>query len=223
MFKDFKIVINSSIKYFDIACLKLLDSFYKHFPEYPKNNIYIFLGGGEPDKGYIKCMDSDVNKYVIPHNSFDYNSHISILDLELQFEYFFYLHDTCLVGPKFLECISNYNPEHLCKPVVNIASMNSGMCKRELLDKNKDHLMSAKNPDYSESGIQISKKYNVANENYLFKNNFSEVYGNKPVHLNDYDNYYGTNTNRLVEYYESIDLIKFKANYQHREEWVVQL
>lgn len=223
MFSDFKIVINSTIKYFDIACVKLIDSFCKHFPAYPKNNIYVFLGGGDPHQGYLKSADADINKYIIPHNSFDYNSHISILDLELQFKYFFYMHDTCIVGPKFLESISNYNPDHLCKPIVDIASMNSGMYNRELLEKNREHLMSARNIDYSESGIQISKKYNVANENYLFKNNFSEVYGNKPAHLSNYRNYYGTNTDRLVEYYESIDLIKFKANFQHREEWVVKL
>lgn len=221
--KKITIVINSH-KNNTLALNKLLDSL-KKCNEFNEYNIIVFIGGYYENADYKSEMVSDNIKYVYcNHNSIDFTGLISIMEfLPKQDEYYFYLHDTTVVGPQFLKKISEIDINADTIRLRPSTSMNIGIYSNNIIHRCRDILKNLKNTD--ESKIQYYKKKGVEDEDIIFKNdNGSKLIYNKDNLLNvsePYD-YYNNGVKRIVEYYD-IDLYKIKANWKVKDIYELNL
>jgi hypothetical protein len=80
----------------------------------------------------------------------------------------------------------------------------------------KDKLISIKNTDFSNESLMKWKLWGVPNEDYILWMTEPKptIYNNKNEwSITDYENWYGTSTNRRTEYYSSLDIYKNKSNW----------
>ena len=215
-----KIVINSH-KSGTIALNKLLDSL-KKCDEFKNYSIIIFIGGYyDNDDGYYENKDENITYVYCNHNSIDFTGLISILEyLPKKDEYYFYLHDTTVVGPSFLKNLNDIDLKNVTsmrlRPKV---SMNMGIYSNELIHNSRDILNEFKNTD--ENKLQYYKNKGVNDEDIIFNNdNNSKIINNKDnfVSVSEPYDYYNTGVMRIVEYY-NIDLYKIKANWESKEKY----
>ena len=108
------LVINSHKNNIDLALKRLLKSLDKF--NINKNKIIIIIGGYE-NLDYEIYDESNISTIKAPHNSIDFTGLISLLELKNNFndlEYFFYIHDTCKIGPNFFKKLYELK---LCKNI----------------------------------------------------------------------------------------------------------
>jgi hypothetical protein len=188
----------------------------------PPNDIYFFVGGYS---SYNKIEDPNgINVYEVNHNSIDFTALISVMELNIYSPYWFLLHDTTYVGPNFYKNIINYDYKN--KPAVSLiydVGMNIGAYSWELLNNNLEKLLSFKNTDYSEEKIQYYKKLGVPNEDWLMNENKHNCYCIKPREIVYGVDIYNTNTPRIIEIFEELDLFKVKANWRRKEKYEIKL
>ena len=155
--------------------------------------------------------------YFVDHNSFDYTGLITITENRMfNSDYWFLLHDTCKVGPSFLQCVRNFsgNPDKIA--LKHFPSMNIGLYSSKYLDRMRIKLIEVKNQDYTMEGLAFWKQWGIDNEDYLLWRNGSEpeIYqGGDRWNVIDYENWYGTGQVRRTEYYHALDLYKNKGNW----------
>jgi hypothetical protein len=178
------------------------------------DDIIVFHAGY--DEREEKIIDGIKNVFL-NHNSFEYSPLIDICENNLESEYWFLIHDTCKVGPRFKELLYNIpadKPEKLAlksKPAMSI-----GLYKYTYLKSVEQKIFTIKNIDYSHESIMKWKLWGVKNEDFIlwmtepnpkFYNNINEF------SIVDNKNWYGTNTIRRTEYYPSLDIYKNKSNW----------
>lgn len=165
--------------------------------------------GGDQHKYFLK---DNVEYTFVPYENFDLTSFIHISD-QPRFKDFFYLHDTCKAGPNFLNKLRDihFNPNHCAKVACDGLSMNIGYYPFAFVKKYEADLQALKNTDITEEGRHKAKLIALAKEDFIFK---SEPTGNlsKEGRCTTNDAPYEGST-RIQEYYPSLDLYKYKANY----------
>ena len=119
-----KYVISSHINYINVTEKEILPSLVDSGINI--NDIYIFVGGYDSDYGYNKLSDS-INKYSAPHNSLDFTGLISVIEMNIESDYWFLLHDTLYVGPNFNKVVKEFNYENVDYVALTFdTSMNIG-------------------------------------------------------------------------------------------------
>jgi hypothetical protein len=214
-----KFCISSNINFYKTTYPKLIDSLVAS--GVPEKDIYFFIGG------YFEYREiensSDVRIFEVPHNSFDLTSLISVLELDIESDYWFLLHDTCFVGENFYTFISNF--EHT-QDTVSLTNdrlcMNIGSYSWEFLQRNKNEIIAKKNTDYSEWGLQKAKYFAVYSEDYFLypKTAFystSERWNSEPI------DYYGNGIPRYINHFDDIQFYKLQANGCHKDKWELNL
>jgi hypothetical protein len=204
------------------------------------NNIYYFLSGDNKISHYID-PDYNINVITLNYNSMDFNSFIGITDLNIQSDFWFYLHDTCYVADYFYKKILSIEKIHeydAIRATNNGTSMNYGLYKYNYLLKIKKSLLNYKNFDYSEEALQKQKLKAVSFENALLYPNalkcFVDCCGNDHENIeyeklkyfyfsdksiiHNYNNLGPQNifkkgNMRLLFFYEDIGIFKIGANY----------
>jgi hypothetical protein len=227
-----KIVINSHIKA-TIALNHLLESM-KALEEFPNYEIIIMIGGYYHINNYEIEKVDNLTYIKCNHNSIDftglitlmelYNSNSNVdnndnndnninIDIDIN-EHYFYMHDTCKVGPNFFKKLESIDLTNVSTIKINRwCSMNIGIYSQRIINQFKDFLLSKKNTD--ESRVLEFKSVNHQ-EDFIFYNdpnnttldNYWSRDHSEPV------DYYKTGTMRVVEYYPNIDLYKIKANWE---------
>jgi hypothetical protein len=163
-------------------------------------------------------------------NSIDLTALIEVVEREINSEYWFLLHDTCIAGPSFKELV--YDVPANCPQKVALRShpsMNIGLYKMEYLMTNQAHLLQAKNLDHSPAAIQYWKRWAVINEDHMLWNVPATPTHVYHQHLHPPDGYilhpdedvYGTGKIRRMEYFPQLDLLKAKSNWQGLTERMV--
>jgi hypothetical protein len=222
---NIKFAINSYIKFWETTIPILVSSMIKSGID--SNDIYVFVGGYDE---YISIPnDYDIKIYGVPHNSIDFTGLISLIELDLENEYWFYLHDTCYVGPEFYNKIKNfdYPVEFNSVSVTNGPSMNIGLYKLSIIENNKEKILNKKNKDYSLEKTLEWKRLNVMWEDDiigrgpLFYCNYGLV--DRPQDREEFNNIYGTDTKRAIEYFTELDLYKVKANWNPKDQYEINL
>ena len=221
-------LINSSVETAKNVTIKIAIASNKNFKEkslpvilpsllnagVERDSIHVFIGGYNEYKYEIR---SDIHFYELDHNSYEYSPLIEICDKKIESEYWFLIHDTCKVGPDFktkLFSIPNHLPDKIA--MKSTPCMSIGLYKYQYLLSVKDKLMSIKNTDYSAASMNKWKDWGVWNEDYVMFKVGSQpcIYPSHiPMESKGYDNWYNTCTDRIVEYYPSLDLYKNKANW----------
>jgi len=217
-----KIAISSVKKYSSYTLPVIIPSLLES--GVPKENIYIFEGGY--DERTVGEYEG-VTHIKVANNSFDYTALIDIVENELESEYWFLIHDTCKVGPKFNELVSNIpegNPDVVCMLGSNPGTMNICSYKYTYLRDRYNQILALKNTNYTDEGLLVAKGVAAAAENSLQVGSviynphlFSDILSERePSH------YVSNGVNRNVRYFGNLDLYKYQANYGQWP-WVVDL
>ena len=188
-------------------------------------DIFVFEGGHD-NRLVIK---KDTHTLIqTDHNSLDFTGLIDIVEYEMESDYWFYIHDTCKVGPKFAELIYNI-PDSLPDKIALFThpSMNIASYKYSCLMRYKDKLLKVKNQDYSEKKLKKLKEWSIYCEDLILHKPHQNGMGMGGIHSDtiefynpelsdcikiENENWYGGGK-RIVEYYPQLDLYKSKANY----------
>lgn len=220
-----RIVINSNFNFYEKSLAVLLPS----IPE--KNHNFEVVIGGSPWE-YKKEVINSINYHFVNYDNFCLTSFIFASEHIELFEdknFFLYIQDTTKMGPRFFNCIIeaiNINAkkysskEEFLAKTKNLKltcdgfSMNMGLYRTDFFkdEKIKALLTSIKNTDLSEKGKMDSKIYSLKNEDIFLKDSdlsLSRV-GRK---VNLVANPYGSNVNRIEEYYPDLDFYKYKSNF----------
>jgi hypothetical protein len=211
-----KIVINSFIKN-TIALNHLLESM-KSLPEFYNYEIFIMIGGCYELDTYVLSKEDNINYIKCNHNSIDFTGLIALLELYSDTsEYYFYMHDTCKIGPEFYKKLQSIDMDS--KESMRIyrgPSMNIGIYSQKIINHFKEFLLQQKNKLESES--MNFKVRAIQTEDHIFKNdptNFT-LDNYTGYNFTGPTDYYNTGTARIVEHYRNIDLYKIKGNWGYK-------
>ncbi|MDD5407048.1 MAG: hypothetical protein PHE73_08940 [Sulfurovaceae bacterium] len=128
-------------------------------------DIFVFNAGFDEEESEL--IDN-IQYYKLKQNSYEYSPLIHICEKELESDYWFLIHDTCKVGPKFKELLYNIPKSNPGKIALrNKPSMSIGLYKYDYLLSLKDKLLSIKNTDFSEESMLKWKLWGVPNEDYI--------------------------------------------------------
>jgi len=215
-----KIVINSH-KNSSIALEVLLKSLsdLKSNPE-----IIICIGGFYDSIPYEIKKENNITIIKCSHNSIDWTAFITLLETNIIPDgHIFYMHDTCKVGPNFLQNISKINLVNVTTMSISQQSknMNMGFYSIAYLKKHRPFLIQQKNT--SEARIQEFKTKAIQTEDYLFNKNpnHKKLIGIPTISLPI--DFYGTGVLRIIKYYETIDLYKIQANWQQSNQYELRV
>lgn len=179
------------------------------------NDIHVFNAGFNHYR-YEQTPDG-IHFHYLDHNSYEYSPLIEIVEKQLSSEYWFLIHDTCKLGPKFKELLYNIPNDRPVKLALKSKpAMTMGTYKYSYLMSVKDKIVSIKNKDYSEESMNHWKVWGVPNEDYIMwmTDPTPLIYNNNDNwSVVDNDNWFNTPTQRRTEYYPSLDLYKNKSNW----------
>jgi len=185
-----------------------------------KEDIYIFEGGH--DERVIDTYEG-ITYIKTNHNSLEYTSFVEIVENKIEADYWFYTHDTVVVGENFKSLLYNI-PEDMPDKIAlrHFPSMSIGTYKYEYLLTNKDLITGIKNTDYDRISLVALKKWGVGNEDYILWKHEPHLTRTYNPHIYGPDEYpqvlhqsniYGTETIRRAEYFPQLDLVKHKSNW----------
>jgi hypothetical protein len=205
-----KLVINSHIDY-----QKPLELFLNSIQDQPikQEDILIIKAGGTQ---YSRLA----NTIIADNNSFDLTAFITIIDLDLDFEEFFYIHDTCIAGQAFIENVKNLPKTDNSIPLWQNACMNMGLYNVKYVKSKKEILLPLKNTNYDKVSIQQAKIQAIRHEGILNNPQKGKFKIETTFKQTGPTDYYGTGIPRVVEHYPTIDIYKIKANYKPEETWI---
>jgi hypothetical protein len=182
-----------------------------------RNNIYVFVGGY--DKYELLDNDYDVNMYKVPHNSFDFTSLVSIVELDLNYDYWFSMHDTCKVGPAFYEKLKKLSkPNDIMKLTDESKSMNIGIYSNKFINNNSLKILNYKN---TSDDVNTFKSKLVKDEDVFIKD--AKPLCKSSVKKQTAKDYYSTGIERVVEYYSDLDFYKMKSNWKRKPTYEIKL
>jgi len=207
-----RIVINSHIKGYR-AFSHLLESMklYEGFKDF---QIIVIIGGYYDIPKYEISNDDNVMYIKCNHNSIDFTGLITLAELNYANidDYFFYMHDTCRIGPEFYNKLREINITNITTMRIHKnSSMNMGIYSQKIINRFKEFLMDNKNNE--ESRCMEYKSKGIGNEDFIFLNDpttFTIGDWNDWIHSEPMD-YYQTGTMRIVEYHPFLDMYKIKA------------
>jgi hypothetical protein len=177
-YSKLNIVINS-YKDNDVSLKKLISSI-KKSPNYKKYSIYVFIGGYYNSYTNEKSYDENITFIKCNHNSIDFTGLIGILEnFTENDEYYFYLHDTCIAGPDFINNLSKIDLNNASSlRLREFPSMNIGIYSNKVIQNSKPILNQLKNTDPEKT--QEYKKMGVDMEDIIFKqDNSNKLINNK--------------------------------------------
>lgn len=156
----------------------------------------------------------------------EFTALITILDLDIQSDYWFLLQDTCFIGPNFYKNIMSYDYQDY-PPTVSLCSgikggdlsMNIGVYSWYYLKGIQGDLRMFYNKDYSIESIQRLKTIAVENEDRYFINNPKNYYTSIWRTISGPTDVYKNGILRITEYFYELDFYKTKANWNRKDSY----
>ena len=190
-----------------------------------KDEIVIFEGGHEERS----VEDYNGILYIkVAHNSFDYTALIDIIENELESDYWFLVHDTCVAGPNFGPLVKNIPedlPDVICMLGSNPGTMNICSYKYSYLLEMKTLILNLKNTNNDLNGLHVAKTRAVEAENSLQRD--CAMYHPEKYQVTHKDRvpsiYHEHGVSRNERYFHNLDLTKYQANYGLPEPWELSL
>jgi hypothetical protein len=214
-------IVSSSQKYLDVVLPKLLSSLRR-----TQNRIIIAIN--ECGKGET-LTQGNITFHYSHNSSYDYIVPIVALSLLENDDHFFWLHDTCEVGPKFDEIANNFSYQKYEFVDVFNGYCNFGIYSIPFVRKDQEWIFAQRN---------ITKHQAIENETRWINlyptwapnsktGRFPDRDGLPTYKQLEYRDVYGTGQQRMVEYYSNVDLYKFKANVgfspnRNLNDWIVR-
>ena len=201
------IIVINAVSLDDPASIKILNSI-------PSNICTILVTQGIGD---ITLIKNNIINLVVPHNSIDFTGMIAILENDFLQEklvnsIIFYTHATAEFGPNFF----NLFKPHFTQMLTRKPSMNIGTYEYNKLQSIKSFILNFKSSDYPSREEIIELKLNaIKQEDIIFTIlKVDNVYCEKnKIKIEPPSDVYNTGTQRITEYYTTLDFYKFKANW----------
>lgn len=205
-----KVGISSHARYSD-ALARCVSSF--EAVGVPGEDVHVFVGGSGRD-GYSPLTSSYYcATHAVPHDSFDFTAMISVLDLDLEAEAWMFVHDTVTVNETFKSILdAGMGGENVLALTDDGPSMNMGAFSWSKLASLRGDLQRFRNASKSEC-VRFEDVYLAGAK--AMNSTRRTVRGPEDV--------YGTGTPRIVEYYPDVGLHKYKANWNIRETYCLDL
>ena len=173
--------------------------------------VVVVVGEGTTGSEYVVETTGMVSTILAPGNHIDFTGLVAVLETGIleHFDDLFYVHDTTRAGPEFLDKIAQI-------PACSSASfafpsMNIGLYSMDLLRTHADAIIR----EFTCTDAHFLKSKCVVEEDFVFKRDPGHMtIRGPPPRVTGPSDYYGTGTPRIVEYYESLDLYKIKANWE---------
>lgn len=198
-----------------------VDSFLASITTAP--DVIVVVGDTAASEYQVTGPHHGVTRVVAPHNSIDYTGLIALLEVpSLQRPSYFYTHDTCKAGPRFLELLAAHSVPYDTASF-KFHSMNIGVYSRAALERFRDEILAMKNRDPAR--VQESKKACVANEDLVFRLNGSRhvVLGREHPTYEPVLDVYGNGVMRRATYYPCLDFYKYAANWYTKDAYELRL
>lgn len=176
-----------------------------------KREKFVFIVNGS-DKVYQEEVEGAKVKYVMD-NSFEYSPLIDLVNHPQDYDcdFVFLLYDTCSLGKSFFKKVEKFNPSFETIAVSSLEN-NFGLLKKGFLLSKKNFILSMKNCSKEKQLLNKGKLFRIAHTKTTFQTT-RKILTKKDV--------YSDNINRVTEYYEGIDLYKYKfsgkENYESLE------
>lgn len=220
--KDILFVINSNNKFYRKSLDKIVPSLLNAGIDH--SSIMVIIGGIELiDENYQKFKRIQDKFYIdkvygYESDSCDYTTFNFVADnpnLFTDFNYIFYLHDTCWVGDDFLRLLEEHTPDY---PINSYGltrdwSMNIGLYNIEYLLSNKSDIRKSFNHDNSEQSINRWKQWGALNEDYLMDKTCGNYKSHNQQETITSENPYDSTTTRRTRYFACLDLYKSQSNW----------
>ena len=219
-----RLVINTTIGYSQVTLPPLFESL--ETASFDLSDVIVISGG------YDDVQQLSNNIYNVPYNSSDFTAFIALTEHDFSADFYFYLHDTCIVGPSFRTLLLSVDPgDYEVIALKQNPSMNIGLYSASYLKSKASAIRELKNTDYSVESLQNVKTWGVYNEDHLsWRQNqiqitsYSQLLScprnGEPEILSETD-YYGNGVIRRLEYYKYLDLYKVKANWELRSSYEI--
>jgi hypothetical protein len=213
------ILVNSYIK--NGKAVETLIESMRIAPMFDLFEIVVVVGGHD---AYSHEIVDGIVYVKANHNSIDNTALLAVVEYPFFSKYssYFYLHDTCKVGPLFFEAIRSLSPASSIKlktPYGN--SMNIGYYTTEVIHSNREFLNSMRGDKPGQ--LSELKARCVTTEDWLFKHDPTGAQLDVAMIVNPPIDPYDTGVLRRVEYYPELDLFKFKANWGQSYSYVTDL
>jgi len=213
-----KFAISSHINFHEKTYSRLVDSLL--VCGIPPEDIYFFIGGCET---YEEIHGQGVHVWKVDHNSIDFTGLVSVVDLKIESDRWFLLHDTTYVGTDFYCKVKEKKSSSKVIDMSQLFSKNMGSYSQEYLNEITPTLLERyKNKDLSIESTREFKAMNVKTENIFLK---AEEFFNmeKPIITEHKIDFYGTNTPRSIQYYPGVDLYKVQSYYNSPGNYNIQI
>ena len=216
-------LINSNKKYYQITAPVLIKSLVDSGID--KRNIVVVVGGCESS---MTATIDGVQYHMVDYNSFDMNAFIYVAENNVDFTSFFYLHDTCEVGKNFYKYVVEKLEKHKptkCMPLKGGSAMNIGWYNVETVKQFKGRITDQKNHDLSEKGLHQAKRESVDNEDHVINliGGRTDKFTTRDAIITKMTHLYGDVTERRCEYYDEIDLKKYKRSWSRAPRYAITL
>jgi glycosyltransferase involved in cell wall biosynthesis len=221
--KNIAFAVNSNKKFYHNTLPKVLRSL---LDAGIKEDSIIVVVGGFDDELLAKEIEFELRDYwaidriyCIQPDSCDHTVFNFLLDKPkafADFDYFFYMHDTCWVGQDFLKLFQEYTPQEEVNSfsLTPSWSMNIGLYNIKFLENKPQEIRRAFNTDNSQDSINDWKKWGALTEDYLMDRQRGTYFSFDPREVIKMENPYGGDTVRRTRYFYCLDFYKSQSNWQ---------
>jgi hypothetical protein len=230
-----KFLINSTLQNQPILS-RLIHSLHKNHI-LPEDILVVF---GNSSHIYIQ-KNPDYYELGVTHNSIDFTALIAVIEHVYSLvdhgfslpDYWFYLHDTCEVGETFYQklftCTHSFTND--VKPLTYKKSMNIGLYKYLFLLNHKDRILKMRSSNHPrQEEVQHWKRAGVSYEDFIFhisssSFSYSFIPSSQPHDRTSVSApsiiYPNSSVLRITEYFQELDFYKYKANWELKEQYIL--
>lgn len=164
-------------------------------------NIRLVCGGYDRPQDREFC---GVSMHCVDHNSYDHTAIIDVAEKEPRGSWWFALHATTKVGPKFLKSVTRFGFQHDHIAVLRNGWLNMGLFSRRFIRRNTDYILGLKNCNKMQA-ILSEQIYPRLCREYAY-------YDTVPsMQILEKGDAYGDGIERQCLYFKSIDLYKYQS------------
>ena len=135
-----KIAISSHVSSYKKATSKLISGLLAN--KIPKKNIVVVVGGSQEES--LETIDGILHSFV-KHNSYDHTAMIDVIEKDWSCHWWIFLHDTCYVGPKFMNEVYKRGPSDEHISILKDGWLNMGLFSKEFIQRISPYVLRLKN------------------------------------------------------------------------------
>ena len=173
-----------------------------------KNKILIAHCNSDKEQ---KHVEGNITYYYVPWNAYEYSAPLIALEHLGAGDHIFWFHDTTRCGGGFDKIVNNTNYKDYDVVEIPKNKCNIGIYSVQFLLNNKSFLERTKEFTKQEAIEWGGHLSHIAVNKTCFPDTSCVRIGIQDV--------YGTGNKRLVEYYDGLDLFKYKLNWRHQNSY----